>query len=175
MGPHAAVVAPASRVMATTPTVLVSAMFTPRPRATSSPRLSRLTAGRVVSASSSPTTMNATTGQMTSKPTPATEPAFQNRSAFSDAWSVSATAVVIAARNTAIPCPASASVSGLPAPLPMLASPNTTTPATAAPRKANQTYWYGLASPNTRITDTTANEAPAFSPSSPVSAIGLRV
>ena len=132
-------------------------------------------AGSVVRASTRPTAMNAATGQMTSNPTPATEPAFQNRSAFSDFWSDSATAVVIAARNTVIPCPARASVSGLPAPRPMLASPNTTTPATAAPRKANQTYWNGSANPNTAITDTTANEAPEFTPSRPVSAIGLRV
>ncbi|MDQ1014599.1 hypothetical protein QFZ43_001148 [Streptomyces afghaniensis] len=60
-------------------------------------------------------------------------------------------------------------------PRPMLASPNTTTPATAAPRNANQMYWNGSESPNTAITVTTANEAPEFTPSRPVSAIGLRV
>lgn len=119
--------------------------------------------------------MNAATGQMTSDLTPATEPAFQNRNAFSDCRSDNATAVVIAARNTVTPCPASASVSGLPAPRPMLANPNTTTPAAAAPRKANQTYWNGLVNPKRATVDTTANEAPAFTPSRPVSAIGLRV
>lgn len=175
MGPQAAVAAPASRVMATMPTVRVSAMFTPSPRATSSPRLSRLTEGSVVSASSSPAAMKADTGPMTSKPTPVSEPAFQNRRAFSEALSVSATAVVIAARNTVTPCPASASVSGLPAPRPMLDSPNTTTPATAAPAKPNQTYWNGLVKPKAAIPDTTANEAPEFTPRRPVSAMGLRV
>lgn len=175
MGPQAAVAAPASRVMAVMPTVRLSAMFTPRPLATSSPRLSRLREGSVVRASTSPAPMNAVTGQMTSNPTPAREPAFQNRSAFSDAWFDSATAVVIAMRNTVIPCPARASVNGLPAPWPMLARANTTTPATAAPTKANQTYWNGSENPNTAITDTTANEAPVFTPSRPVSAIGLRV
>ncbi len=175
MGPHAAVAAPASRVMATMPTARLRTMSTPRPRATSSPRLSRLREGSVDSARTSPRAMNPVTGQMTSNPTPATEPAFQNRSAFSDFWSVRATAVVIAMRKTVMPCPARASVSGLPAPLPTLASPKTTTPARAAPAKANQTYWKGLVNPNTAIAVTTAKEAPVFTPNSPVSAMGLRV
>ncbi|CAM5267827.1 hypothetical protein SMICM304S_02094 [Streptomyces microflavus] len=57
----------------------------------------------------------------------------------------------------------------------MLARPKTTTPASAAPTKANQTYWNGSVKPNTAITDTTANEAPLFTPNNPVSAMGLRV
>lgn len=57
----------------------------------------------------------------------------------------------------------------------MLDSPNTTTPAIAAPRKANQTYWNGSVNPNREIAETTANEAPVFTPSRPVSAMGLRV
>lgn len=63
----------------------------------------------------------------------------------------------------------------MPAPLPMLARPKTTTPAIPAPTKENQTYWNGLVNPNRAMTDTTAKEAPALTPSSPVSAIGLRV
>ena len=47
--------------------------------------------------------------------------------------------------------------------------------ATAAPRKANQTYWIGWVRPPRKVAQTTANAAPWVRPRKPGSATGLRV
>ncbi len=79
IGPHAAVAAPVSTVIAAMPITRVVTTLVPSERATSSPRLSRFRAGVEASATSNPTTMNGSTCQKTSMPRPATEPTTQKR------------------------------------------------------------------------------------------------
>ena len=175
MLPQAAVAPPTSRVTDAMPTVRARPMFRPRPFATSSPMLSRFTAGPLASARSMPRAMNGTTTPITSKPRPTTAPAFQNRRVSSEALSLSAIAEVIELRNIATPMPASTKVSGEPTPRPRLESPKTRIAVSAVPRKANQTYWIGWVRPPRKVAQTTANAAPWVRPRKPGSATGLRV
>ncbi|OLT13268.1 hypothetical protein BJF78_22270 [Pseudonocardia sp. CNS-139] len=139
IGPHAAVAAPASSVIATTPSTRVRRTEWPSERATSSPRDSALSAGALASPITAPTSRNHCTWPATPGSRPAIEPTAQNRYASSVWTSMRITAEVSAASSADTAAPASASVTGVGPPRPTDPSTNTSTLAPSAPANANQT------------------------------------
>ena len=175
IGPHAAVAAAASNVIAAMPTTRVSATRLPSDRAMSSPSPSAVIPGPLSRARMPPAATSATSSGIVPVSRPASEPTCQKRMTSSDSLSSSTSAVVAALRIAPSADPVSASVTGVPFARPDHARVITSTVAPRAPARAAAMIARRLSTPNVNESSTTPKAAPALTPNRPGSASGLRV